>query len=110
ASLVCLLCLGAGAFLLRKRNPPISASMSLILISPLAAYCLFPLADVVAEHRAYITVLGAVIIVSALIVRFPRPALVSCLIIFAYGWQTRERNRFWNDEVLLWQDAARQAP
>src|SRR5207244_3482201 len=78
--------------------------------SPLAAYCLFPLADVVAEHRAYITALGAVIILAFVVSSMPRDLLISCLLISAFALQTRARNAVWNDDELLSQDAALQAP
>ena len=110
ASLACLLGLGAAAYCFRKRAPIITAGTALILISPLSAYCLFPLADVVAEHRAYITALGAVIILAFVVFSMPHDLLISCLLISAFALQTRARNAIWNDEVLLWQDAALQAP
>src|SRR5438094_3866595 len=109
-SLACILGLGAAAYGFRKRAPIMSVGMALILISPLAAYCLFPLADVVAEHRAYITALGAVIILAFVVSSMPRDLLISCLLISAFALQTRARNAIWNDEELLWQDAALQAP
>jgi protein O-mannosyl-transferase len=110
ASLACILGLVAAAYCFRKRAPIISAGIALLLVSPLSAYCLFPLADVVAEHRAYITALGAVIILAFVVSSMPRALLMSCLLIFAFALQTRARNAVWNDEVLLWQDAALQAP
>ena len=66
-ALTATMALGAWRY---RRYPLMSSRLALILVSPLLAYTLFPLADVVAEHRAYITTLGAVILSSALIVQF----------------------------------------
>jgi protein O-mannosyl-transferase len=109
-SLAVMLGLAAAMLFLRRRDLMTSAGIALILMSPLAAYCLFPLADVVAEHRAYITALGAVILLTSVILRLPRSLLVSFALISIFVWLTRARNTVWNDPVLLWQDAERQAP
>src|SRR5262245_45835803 len=35
-----------------------------------------------------------------------RPLLVSMAVLVAFGWLSIQRNAVWNDEVLLWEDAA----
>jgi len=104
-----LLGLTVAVALLRNRRPVTAAGIALILASPLSAYCLFPLADVVAEHRAYISFLGAAVILSDVLrTRIAVPAVGALLLL--YSWLTMERNKIWTDELLLWQDASRQAP
>jgi protein O-mannosyl-transferase len=109
ASLAWMLGLTGSVLWLRRRHLFMSAGIALTLISPLAVYCIFPLADVVAEHRAYITVLGSVIVLTAIILSMPRSLVFSCIMTVAFTWQTRERNGVWTDAVRLWQDAERQA-
>src|SRR6185503_6885176 len=82
----------------------------LLIVGPLTAYWIFPLADVVAEHRAYINVLGAAIIIADRASRLRRPMIVSLAVLLAFGCLTFRRNALWNDEVLLWEDARAQAP
>jgi tetratricopeptide (TPR) repeat protein len=108
-SVAVLLGLSVSVFWLQRRRPVAAAGVILILVSPLSAYCLFPLADIVAEHRAYITILGAAIVLADLL--HSRAAVaISIAIVIAFAWLTIERNKTWNDELLLWQDASRQAP
>src|SRR5262249_5563725 len=69
------------AVYLRQRDRLMAAAFALIVISPISAYCVFPLADIVAEHRAYITVAGAVILLAILAARIPKPALAVPLVL-----------------------------
>ena len=109
-SAVLLLCLAFSIFWYRRRRPFLAAGLSLLLVSPLSAYCVFPLADVVAEHRAYISALGAVIIIADALFSVPRAWLFSVCVLCVFGWLTIERNALWNDEVLLWKGASLKAP
>ena len=111
-SVIVLCALVYAAFCLHKSRTMLVCGIGLILVSPLSAYCVFPLADVVAEHRAYISVLGLVLVLADLIVSLPGAARISvwlCL-IGLYGWLTIERNAVWNSEIALWQDASQKAP
>jgi protein O-mannosyl-transferase len=87
-----------------------ATGITLILVSPLGAYCVFPLADVVAEHRAYITVLGTVMVLAAAIMKLPRPEVLAGVAVLGYSWMTIDRNTVWRDESALWKDAALKAP
>jgi tetratricopeptide (TPR) repeat protein len=109
-SAIVLIGLAAIALWLRRRDPLIAGGLTLLLVSPLAAYCFFPLADVVAEHRAYISVLGASIILAAIIIRLPRPVLIAGILVAVYAGLTIDRNQVWANERLLWKDAAAKAP
>ena len=50
-----LLLLAGIAVRFSKRQPVVTFSIAALLVSPLLAYAALPLADVVAEHRVYIT-------------------------------------------------------
>jgi Flp pilus assembly protein TadD len=109
-SVVVLMLLSAVVLWIRSRDVFSATGFALILISPLGAYCFFPLADVVAEHRAYVTVLGAVIVLAAVIMRLPQPEIFAGLMVLGYSWMTIDRNMVWHDESTLWKDAALKAP
>ncbi|PYR96665.1 MAG: hypothetical protein DMG16_27185 [Acidobacteria bacterium] len=109
-SLVVLLSLCTAIWMLRKSRPVLAVGIMLIVISPLSAYAAFPLADVVAEHRAYISTLGAVIIMAAVLVQTRYPVVLSAVALVSYFWLTVDRNLVWRDEATLWRDAAQKAP
>jgi tetratricopeptide (TPR) repeat protein len=98
------------AFWCRHRRPLLAVGLGLLLVSPLSAYCLFPLADIVAEHRAYISSLGAVIILADLLVQTRPVWLMPLVLLTVYGWLTTGRNAIWNNETILWEDASSKAP
>jgi tetratricopeptide (TPR) repeat protein len=116
ASLAVLITLAFAAVWLKRagaHKPPlqlVAAGIALVLISPLSAYCVFPLADVVAEHRSYITMLGVAAAVAGILLLTPRAIVISIALTGAYAWLSIERNKVWSDEVLLWEDASRKAP
>jgi tetratricopeptide (TPR) repeat protein len=93
-----------------KRDRLMAAAFTLILVSPLAAYCAFPLADVVAEHRAYITVAGAVMLVAATCSKFQKRQVVLILLLASYSALSVARNSVWMDNITLWEDASRKGP
>src|SRR5207244_13619756 len=78
-STLVLLILAASTLWLSARDRLLAAGIVLLLMSSLAAYCLFPVADVVAESRLYITVLGAVIILAGVIVKLRHGVIVAAV-------------------------------
>ena len=109
-SFVLLASLCAAIWMLRKSRPVLAVGIMLTVMSPLSAYAVFPLADVVSEHRAYISTLGAVIIMAAVLVQTRYPVVFSSVVLASYSWLTIDRNVVWHDEVTLWRDAAQKAP
>lgn len=112
--IVALLCLGtlaiAGAVSIRRART-VSFGFCALLLSPLAAYSFMPLADVVAEHRAYITGLGfSLLLASAVVwkVRYSGPILLAVSMLF--GAATILRNRIWENSLTLWTDAVKKSP
>ncbi len=109
-SLIVLVSLWAAIWMLRKKRPILAVGIMLTVISPLSAYAAFPLSDVVAEHRAYISTLGAVIIMAEVLAQSRYPVVFSSVVLASYFWLTIDRNLVWHDEVTLWRDAAQKAP
>jgi tetratricopeptide (TPR) repeat protein len=110
AASMTLMAAAGGILWFRLRRPLVAVGLALILTSPLSAYCLFPLADVVAEHRAYVAILGSALIIGDIVLRSRYASWTSLAILVGYGWLTIERNKVWADEVRLWEDASRKAP
>jgi protein O-mannosyl-transferase len=82
-----------------------------LLISPLTSYAVFPIADVVAEHRIYISGLGFAILVAWALTRLPRKRYWALAFIVAvFGCTTVMRERVWADSLALWKDAEAKSP
>jgi len=105
-----IIALVALGYVVARRDRLLGASFVLILVSPLAAYCVFPLADVVAEHRAYLAVAGAAMLMSVLCSRMYQRQILLFVLIAAYFWLAVSRNSVWMDPITLWEDASRKAP
>ena len=93
--------------------PP--AGLAAILLSPLTAYALIPLADVVLEHRVYIAGLGIALLSAALFrwagknFRSLRIAVLSIIVVF-FAAMTIQRNRAFANNITLWEDVVRKSP
>jgi hypothetical protein len=102
------------AFVLRKRQPLVTVGWLWFLIAILPESSLFPIRDVMVEHRMYLPLAGLAIVMADVIVNaFPRrPAawLVPAAIIGALTALTFARNRVWRDEMSLWSDVIAKAP
>jgi len=109
-SIVVIAGLGIMAAWTRQRDRLLSSSLALVVISPLAAYCVFPLADVVSEHRAYITLLGSAILIAAGLARLPDRTWCTAAVLVIFVTLTASRNMIWTDERQLWKDASEKAP
>jgi hypothetical protein len=106
AAVLILVLLIATAFHLRTRHPIITFSIAALLVSPLLAYAAIPLADIVAEHRIYISGLGFDLVVAWLLTQSKRlmgPALI--MVGLALTLATISRNSVWASDLRLWQQA-----
>lgn len=112
-SVAALLLISTGAWLLRKRNPLIALGF-FIFFAALSLECsVFPIKDLMADHRIYIGMAGISIIVSALLLMIRSEKKIWILIAalsISLGIMTYSRNQVWKTEIALWEDAARKAP
>jgi protein O-mannosyl-transferase len=116
--LVSALILATVAWLMVRRattEPLITVGISAILLSPLSAYALIPLADVVLEHRAYIPALGIALLAAALFRWLWKDSAtagiaVALVVAFVLGAMTIQRNRVFANEIALWEDTVRKSP
>jgi tetratricopeptide (TPR) repeat protein len=98
-----------------RREPLLSLGIAALLVSPLAAYAVIPLADVVLEHRGYIPGLGAGLLFAWVFHWIARnyPHLrwpVVASLVIAFSLMTVSRNRVFADNISLWEDAVAKAP
>jgi tetratricopeptide (TPR) repeat protein len=106
AAVLILALLIATAFHLRTRHPIVTFSIAALLVSPLLAYAAIPLADIVAEHRIYISGLGFDLGFAWLVTQSRRlrgPALI--MLGLALTVATISRNSVWASDLRLWQQA-----
>lgn len=66
-----------------------------------------PLNVLVSEHRLYLPLVGALLVLPLDRRRWRWPGALALCLLAALTWQ---RNRVWQDEFTLWQDAASKAP
>ena len=109
----CLVLTGCAALvvLMRNKQPAVSFGLIALLASPLSAYAFLPLADVVAEHRAYLAGLGIALLGAWTAASRPKVgATVLAITIPALALATFERNKVWAGSETLWHDAERKSP
>jgi hypothetical protein len=102
------------AFMVRPRQPLVTLGWLWFLIAILPESSLFPIRDVMVEHRMYLPLAGlAIAAADALVIAFPRrpaawlaPAAITVALIIA----TFARNQVWRSEMSLWSDVIAKAP
>ena len=104
----------AGAFVVRRRQPLVTIGWAWFLICLLPESSVFPISDVMVEHRAYVPMAGlcwgaAVLLAGFAGMRRERWRL-PMLIVLVLALATHARNRVWRDETTLWSDVTRKAP
>lgn len=79
-----------------------------------AAAWLVPNSDFLNETRAYLPLAGLAVVLAALMQRYLQHSwwigIAATLFLLAAVPLNRERNRLWNDDVALWEDAANKSP
>jgi Flp pilus assembly protein TadD len=109
-SIVLLAALVAAAFPLFSDRLFVFGLLAL-LISPLTSYAVIPIADVVAEHRIYISGLGFALLIAWVLARLPRKRYwaLACIVV-TFGAATLMRESVWADSLTLWRDAVTKSP
>jgi tetratricopeptide (TPR) repeat protein len=98
-----------------RREPLFSLGIAGVLVSPLAAYAVIPLADVVLEHRAYIPGLGVAFLFAGVFHWIARNHgnlrwIAVASLVICFGLMTISRNRVFADNISLWEDAVAKGP
>ena len=115
---VALLCLAIGRFSRTREQAPIAFGLSWFAITLLPTSSVFPLAEVVNEHRLFFPLMGAaaafVWAAELAVRRWPQAQrlayslLVLAALALAYG--THVRNETWRTEETLWHDVTQKSP
>ena len=94
-----------------RKCPAVSFALMSLVVSPLMAYMVMPLADVVAEHRVYVAGLGFDLLAAWFLSNLPRyhhAALAAAAL--GLGLLAFQRNEVWASNLTLWKDAERKSP
>lgn len=113
AGLVALAAVTGAAVVYRKRFPLVSYGwlIFLILLAPTSSF--LPIADVIAERRAYLPSLGLLLIAAEFLRRIDwtgaKWAALAAVLV-AYGVLGASRNEVWASDEALWRDAVAKSP
>ncbi len=99
----------------RSSGRLVSVGVGALLLSPLSAYALIPLADVALEHRAYIPGLGFAFLSAAFFLWVARqyPALrtaAPAIVVIVFGIMTLQHNPVFASNIALWRDTVQKSP
>ena len=101
--------LAAAAFALRRRRPEWTFAVAWLAAALLPSSSLVPLAEPMADHRAYLGGAGVLFAMGGLLARVGRPVVAAAALLLCAGraWQVQ-----WTfaDPVAVWEDAVRRAP
>jgi len=96
-------------YAIRKSRPVVAFGLLWFAIALIPTSSVFPLAEVVNEHRVFFAFIGLVLALAALIP--PRAlGIVAIVILTAHAIGTHERNKVWRSEETLWSDVIATSP
>jgi tetratricopeptide (TPR) repeat protein len=94
---------------IRKSRPVVAFGLLWFAVALIPTSSVFPLAEVVNEHRVFFAFIGLVLAFAALV---PARALgiVAVVVLTAHAIGTHERNKVWRTEETLWSDVIAKSP
>jgi hypothetical protein len=98
--------------LVRRRYLGIALAIGWFLVCIFPASSIFPLAEIVNEHRPYMAAASLCVLAAAALVRLPQrilPAILLALLL-SLSLATFLRTRAWHDESTLWADVTAKSP
>jgi len=104
------------AVALRRKRPLISLGIFLFYLPLAVTSTVFPIRDMIFEHRMYMSLSGFAIVVASLALWLydhwnQKAALVLATVyLLVLGYGTVARNRIWKDTCALWEDTLQKAP
>lgn len=94
---------------IRRAPAAVAFGLTWFAIALIPTSSIFPLAEVVNEHRIFFAFIGLVLAAAALIPqRWLMP--VAMVVLLAHAIGTHERNRVWRTEETLWADVVAKSP
>lgn len=113
-SLVALIVVGVLLYLARAKFPFLWVGFALAWLFLLPSNSIIPLAEQVAERRAYLPMFGAALAVADLFARSPLRersiVWVGAAASIVFGIASFDRASYWGDPLKLWTDAATKSP
>lgn len=110
---VALLLAGVRLF---KNHRLLSFGVFWFLLTLIPESSVFPIRDVIYEHRLYLPMVGCSILLAALPFSLNRwistrfALSVLFLVVVGFGYLTFERNKVWKDDWRLWNDVIQKSP
>lgn len=106
----------AVAWLVRKKNPMVSFGIALFYSAMALTSTVFPIRDVIFEHRMYLSLAGFGLVASSLFfaafqgLRKKGLYLIPAAYLLVLGWAAHERNKVWADTCTIWKDTLKKSP
>ncbi len=103
-----------GLWLSYRKNRAVFFGLGWFFVALIPESSIFPLPDVIFEHRLYLSTIGFGFLLAFVLSQFvqneKRFTAYSACIFISLSMMTYSRNIFWNNEFLLLKDAARKSP
>ncbi|HOW59192.1 MAG TPA: tetratricopeptide repeat protein [Candidatus Omnitrophota bacterium] len=116
-TLFCFFLLGMlfiGAVVAIKKNRLLAFSVFWFFLTLSVESSIFPIEDVINEHRMYLPLAGLVVVIPILCLLFLEKlphAILACLVIgLIFSSMTYLRNRVWGSKMSLYEDVVKKAP
>lgn len=112
-SFVGIILILAGAWFIRKVNKLAALGIFFFFAALSLESSVFPIKDLMADHRVYTGMAGFAIVISSVMFTFKNYKAVYIIILiplFAFSFLTINRNTVWQSEISLWQDAVLKSP
>jgi tetratricopeptide (TPR) repeat protein len=112
-SLLALILIMAGAWTIRRYHAIISLGIFFIFASLTLESTIFPIRDLMADHRVYIGMAGLSMVFSITVYSINRRFIKYIFIlipVIGFSVLTIKRNQIWHSPVSLWKDAAMKSP
>ena len=99
---------------LRKKHKIVSFSIFWFFITLSIESSIFPIADVIVEHRLYLPMFGFAVMAVYLLHLFIKNRKILLIVLISYclllGTATFKRNFVWRNRITFWEDAVKKSP
>lgn len=115
-SFLFLLAIAAGGVLLYKKQRLISFGIFWFFLTLAVESSIWPIKDVIYEHRLYLPLTGLSIILLSLMYEFLNGKnlkyliILNSVIVIVFSWMAYQRNFVWENEITLWTDVINKSP
>lgn len=104
----------AAAFWMWRRNRLMAFSISWFFLTLSVESSIFPIEDVIAEHRMYLPLAGCAVFLAAALRGWAGKSsygvAAGVILLILFSGITYARNRVWGSEKIFWEDVIRKSP